>query len=280
MHKALGIISLVAVFSFLWTSIVHPGLAHANDEMLMAQNTTLDSESVGNVTIEIRPGKNNSMKSFNSVIKDLITMRLMRSGFSNIISRHPKTPPNVSPLPGLSASEADSIPGADITIVFDATFQDRDNKTVCLLAIKAMEAGTGRLLASVTKRSGVRVAKRPGARNASITEAVNSAMPELIKELKESLQSDKSLGNSYKIVFVNTPKDANQKIYDILNEACQMARLRSFDRKQKTITFIARCEKDSIDLANALDNGIEKKLPKNKFEFTAKTRKLIIVEFE
>ena len=172
--------------------------------------------------------------------------------------------------------------GADVYVMFEAKKEKGKGMAGGQIAystrIEAYETTTSRMLASEKVTSPAYYENQAGQESRVLEEALRDSMAKVLPQVTDYWKEDAPKGHRFYVVFKNAPKKTDMKMNSVLKKAC--ARVKLIRSTASEATFQAQCKLDNLELASAIDEGIEAKMSGTEYDFAAKNRSNIIVVFK
>jgi hypothetical protein len=212
------------------------------------------------VTIQVVPAKSSSSSGWNEPIRKGISESLLKAGFEVTGPGGLVTAREILGEAGIEidddAARIAMSMGSDVTVVFEGMF-DRGDKAVTKLSlsVRAMEAGTGRMLASKIAVASSGAGANP--KISAIEKAIAEVMPSVNALLARRIP-EKPVGGAHRmVVLVNPPKKADFRMAKVLREACEFVKVPVSTRA--VAVFHTHCSMDRDALLEKIKSGIKEK---------------------
>ncbi|HUU03451.1 MAG TPA: hypothetical protein VM425_18595 [Myxococcota bacterium] len=232
------------------------------------------------VTIQVVPVKSSSSSGWNEPIRKGISESLLKAGWEVMGSERLVTAREILEEAGIEidddAARIALLMGSDMTVVFDGMFDRRDKVVTTLtLSVRAMEAGTGRMLASRV------VAVKPGTganrKISAIEKAIAEVMPSVNALLARNIL-EKPVGGTHRLVIlVNPPKKADFRMVKVLRETCEFVKVPVSTRA--VVVLHTHCSMDRDALLEKIEGGIREKLDGAPHKVVSSKHDSIVIEF-
>lgn len=170
--------------------------------------------------------------------------------------------------------------GADVYIQFEAKKEKSKGGggVAYTVRVEASETTTGQALAAKSVTSPARSDWNAGAEARALQEAMADAMGQVIPKIMGYWKEWAPKGRKFYLVFNNAPKKADMRLSSALKRgACSQVKV--VRSTKSTVHMRVQCKMDNMELAGAIDDAISGKLGGADYEFVAKNRNNIIVQF-
>lgn len=170
--------------------------------------------------------------------------------------------------------------GADIYIQFEAKKEKSKGGggVAYTVRVEATDTTTGQSLAGKSVTSPARSDWNAGAEARALQEAMADAMGQVIPKIMGYWKEWAPKGRKFYLVFNNAPKKTDMRMASALKRG-QCSQVKLVRSTKSTIHFRVQCKMDNLELAAAIDDAITSKMGGADYEFVAKNRNSIIVQF-
>jgi hypothetical protein len=260
----------------LAADLVENNIIASKDEML---------DAIGRPSIVAVPSKANRGKKYRKIMEDLINSYLTKEKWEVIdLQGSLDLDKMVAAIGEVAGAEEDEIAnialaaGADVYVVFEANPEKGQGGDVAWsVGISAYETTTKRKLASQVSLSSRRYTDVAGEARKGMMEGLSDAMAQVLPQITDYWKEDSAKGGKFRVMFKNTPKRTDMKMQRVLKTVC--SRVKLVRSTPLSADFYVQCKVDNLELAGAIDEGIESKMSGADYEFAAKNRNNIIVVF-
>jgi len=256
--------------------LVSMGVIKSSDDML---------DAVGNPTVMVYPSKANKGKKNRKIMEDLCNSYLTKRQWEVLdpkgMADLTKMIDAIGEVTDAEEDEAAKLAmavGADVYLIFEANKKKKGNTVSYEVGVTAYETTTSRKLTSETSLSAPRSTMMAGEESAAMMEGLSDAMGKAVPQITKYWKKDSAKGSRFYVVFNNTPKGTDMKMNSVLKKACTRVKLST--GTSKTAHFRVQCKLDNLELSAAIDEGITGKLGGADYEFAAKNKNNIIVNFK
>ena len=246
------------------------------------------ADSIGNPTMMVVPFAASKGNKFRGMIEGLLNSYLTKAQYEVLSSSGQKDLDKmITAFAEAAEAEEDEAAaiaravGADIFIKFEGKkmLPEGGGQEVAYgVRIEAYETTTAKMLGSEQKTSPTRVTWRAGEEMRALEEALRDAMAQVMPQITAYWKKDAPKGNRYFVVFKDAPRRTDMKMSKVLKKACTKVKLQT--STASTVTFRVQCKADNLELASVIDEGIETKMGGAGYNFVAKNRNSIVVQFQ
>jgi hypothetical protein len=241
--------------------------------------------SVGMPTMLVQPSKASKGSQYRKLIEDLVNSYLTKNKLEVVDATNVENLNKLTDAIGeAGGGEEDEIAklaqaiGADVYVVFEAKVDKQPNGSVAYGAgLSAFETTTSRKLGSELVIGPARANWVAGEEMKAFVEPVSDAMGKLLPQIFDYWKEDSPKGNRFLITIKNAPKSTDTKISSLLKKSCAFVKTNS---SGKTVKFYAQCKGDNMEIAGALEEGLNSNFAGSNFEFLAKSGSTLIVLFK
>lgn len=253
------------------------GVTKSKSDMLAA---------VGMPTIMVHPSKANKGSKDRKIMEDLVNSYLTKQKLEVLdagnVQDMNKLTGAIGEVTGAEEDEAAKLAlaiGADVYIIFEAGMDKQPNGSIAAkVGISAFETTTSRKLASETALSAPRASFIAGEEAATYMEALNDAMGKTVPQIFDYWKEDAPKGNRFTVILNNAPKSADVKISSALKKSCTFVKVAL--ATAKTVHFYAQCKGDNMEVAGVLDEAFGASFQGKEYDWAAKVKNSLIVNFK
>ena len=264
----------------LMADMVAMNIIQSKDEML---------DAVGRPTLLVAPFKASKGNKNRGMIEGLLNSYLTKNKWEVVSAKGladlDKMVDAIGEVAEAEEDEAAKIAmaaGADVYVMFEAMKEKGKGMAGGQIAystkLEAYETTTSRMLASEKVTSPAYYENQAGQESRVLEEALRDSMAKLLPQVTDYWKEDAPKGHRFYVVFKNAPKKTDMKMSSVLKKAC--SRVKLIRSTASEATFQAQCKLDNLELASAIDEGIEAKMSGTGYDFAAKNRSNIIVVFK
>jgi hypothetical protein len=273
----LNLVIITKVFKKqLMNDLVDMNIIASKDDML---------EAVGLPSVVALPSKANRGKKYRKIMEDLVNSYLTKEKWEVLdLQGATDLDKMVKAMGEVSNAEEDEIgniaaaAGADVYFVFEANPDKKGSAVAWEVGISAYETTTKRKLASDAGMSGARYTEAAGQERVAMMEGLQKVMGKIIPQVTDYWKDDMKKGRKYRVYFMDAPKNTDVKMNSVFKTVCSQVKL--VKSTPKGAEFYMQCKVDNLELASAIAEGIDAKMSGTSYEFVAKNRNSLIVQFK